>query len=55
MLTAARAMVSRLTNTVMFVVVLVVGVSAGCALMVVENVEREIKKRIDAHRSVNRS
>ena len=54
MLTVARAIVSRLTNAVVFVVVIVIGVSAGYALMVAENVEREIKKRADAHRPVNR-
>jgi hypothetical protein len=54
MLTLARAMLSRLTNAVVFVVVILGGMCAGCALVVAENVEWEIKKRIDAHRPANR-
>ena len=47
-------MLSRLTNALVFVAVIGGGICAGCALMVAENVEQEIKKRTHAHRPVNR-
>ena len=53
MLTVARAALSRLVDVVAFLVVIVVGVSAGYALAAAEDVELAIKKRIVAHRPLN--
>jgi hypothetical protein len=50
LLRVARVVLSRVINTVAFFVVLVIGVSAGCALAVADDVDKEIKKRIGTHR-----
>jgi hypothetical protein len=54
MLTRARAVVSGLLNAAAFIVIIVGGVVAGCALSLVEEAQSETRKRNAADRPADK-